>query len=277
MKLTYSIIIGTILFSCADNQMPSSEMNSQNPQHQQEDTLNNALLSDTITYKHPSEFILCDTNLIASLIQTGTFHDGEFIEEFTSKKWTGLFKGSEGYFLEPAKVEYERVNDAILDDENSKTGWQVSTTNSEMCVALLSGINFKSQKIESVAFQNNILMPGDSISFEFNDAHYTLFATGTSMTNPYSSDTRIAENYSLFISAVKNDILITELLFSHDNFDENMSFIEFIGDIDTDGFPDLIINTTRHYNTSNPTLFLSSPAGKNNLLKVAGWFTTNGC
>ncbi|MBK9191258.1 MAG: hypothetical protein IPM77_06925 [Crocinitomicaceae bacterium] len=262
MNLIYSLLIGLIIFSCSDKQSSVTEKTGQNQPQLPADTLIDVILSDTLSFAAPTEYTICDTSQTVSFLQTGTFHDAEFSPDYASKKWTGLFFGLHGYFLEPALVNFERVNDAILDDENDKTGWQVSTSNSEMCAALLSGIDLKSKKIESVTFSKNILMPGDSLSFEFNKTHYTLFASGISYPNSFDTETRIAENYSMFISAVKNNIQITELLFTHESFDENMSFIEFIGDIDDDGFPDLIINTTSHYNTSNPTLFLSSPAEK---------------
>ncbi len=51
----------------------------------------------------------------------------------------------------------------------------------------------------------------------------------------------------------------------------------FAGDLDGDGFPDLIIDTINHYNGSRPTLYLSKPARGNDLLKIMGWHVSVGC
>ncbi len=54
-------------------------------------------------------------------------------------------------------------------------------------------------------------------------------------------------------------------------------YIMFAGDIDGDTIPDLIIDTSWHYNAEVPTLYLSKPAEKNQLLKVMGMHVTTGC
>jgi hypothetical protein len=53
--------------------------------------------------------------------------------------------------------------------------------------------------------------------------------------------------------------------------------ILFAGDIDGDGKFDLLIDTSRHYNASNPTLYLSKPAEKGKIIKPIGVFTSVGC
>ena len=47
-----------------------------------------------------------------------------------------------------------------------------------------------------------------------------------------------------------------------------MTEILWIGDLDADGMPDMIIDMSPKYSYSNPTLFLSSKADEGNLLKL---------
>lgn len=51
----------------------------------------------------------------------------------------------------------------------------------------------------------------------------------------------------------------------------------FVGDIDGDGILDLIIDTSRHYNATSPTIYLSRPADNGEVVKPIGGHTSVGC
>ena len=55
------------------------------------------------------------------------------------------------------------------------------------------------------------------------------------------------------------------------------SLLKFAGDLDGDGKLDLLIDTTHHYNLSEPTLFLSSQAKDGELVHNVASFRTTGC
>ena len=61
------------------------------------------------------------------------------------------------------------------------------------------------------------------------------------------------------------------------NFDDALTSLLFVGDIDGDDIPDLIIDTTSDYNAEVPTLYLSRPAKSGDLLKVMGMHGSTGC
>jgi hypothetical protein len=87
----------------------------------------------------------------------------------------------------------------------------------------------------------------------------------------------LVSNYRLFIKATINGTERNQMLVSSRAFDDAMIEILFAGDIDGDNIPDLIINTSYHYNAIVPTLYLSKPAGDKEILKVMGWHVSVGC
>ncbi|WBA44174.1 hypothetical protein [Hymenobacter canadensis] len=85
------------------------------------------------------------------------------------------------------------------------------------------------------------------------------------------------QDYSLFFSARVGGTETRQLLVTHPAFDDEMIDILFVGDLDGDSIPDVIINKSNHYNVTNPALFLSKPAGKGTLLKEVGEHRSIGC
>ncbi len=85
------------------------------------------------------------------------------------------------------------------------------------------------------------------------------------------------QNYKLYLTANINGKETTQLLIAQPNFDDNMIEIIFAGDIDGDNLMDFIIDTSRHYNMFSPTLYLSKPAGKGQIVKPVGSHVIVGC
>ncbi len=63
----------------------------------------------------------------------------------------------------------------------------------------------------------------------------------------------------------------------NEQFDDSIYVLLWAGDIDRDGIPDLLIDTSNHYNISTIALFLSSKADKGKLYKKVAIFETIGC
>lgn len=84
-------------------------------------------------------------------------------------------------------------------------------------------------------------------------------------------------NYKLYLTAEIKGQKRKSLLVAQPNFDDQMINLIFAGDIDGDGILDLIIDTSRHYNVTSPTIYLSKPAGNEEVVKPIGGHTSVGC
>ena len=198
---------------------------------------------------------------IISILPTGTFHGDEVEEGVDALPWLGLFTGDDGDFvLKQTKIVATRVVDGLLDDEEKgeMTGWEISTESGEYPTILIYGGGLKEGKVE-VAEAPGILHPDDTSQFEFKGVHYSLYATGSSEFDSLSG-IRYITDYSLYVVRTHHGKSHTSILVSHADFDDAMTSIIWSGDLDRDGYIDFLIDMSRHYNVSQPTLFLSKPA-----------------
>jgi hypothetical protein len=213
----------------------------------------------------------------ATILTTGQFHEDEVSREDSSRSWYGIFQNKDGYYIDATRIIAKRVQDPV-DDEGTMNGWEVKTTNSDTSLLLFAGVNdLQKHKIKPVSFSKNIVWPGESVTYIYNGITYTLYATGNKQKERPDNEYYIVNNYRLFIKATINGIERNQLLVSSRAFDDAMIEILFGGDIDGDNIPDLIINTSYHYNVTAPALYLSKPAGSKDVFKLMGWHVSVGC
>jgi hypothetical protein len=184
----------------------------------------------------------------------------------------GIFKTDTGYYISSTQIKLTRENDAVLDEAGQKTGWMVSPSVKDTAVLLISGLNYlQGRPITAIPFKKKYILPGEHKDFICNDIKYTLYATGTNKSTSLKREPYNVSDYKLFLKAVINGQKYNQILLSIAMFDDVISTLTFIGDIDGDGRPDLIMDTTNNYNMERATLYLSTPAETGKLLKVVGW------
>ena len=220
-----------------------------------------------------------DSLLKTKVLITGYFHSDEVSETAHKEKWMGIFKNKEGYYLKETTIKTKRVHDEIIDEnENEKTGWEVSTLNKDSNIILIEALPyFANRKIQNVPLSKNFIYPDENLSFSFLGNQYKLFATGNKKKEQQDPEAFVIRNYKLYLTANINGKETTQLLAARPYFDDKMIEILFASDIDGDGMLDFIIDTSSHYNMITPTIYLSKPADKGQIVKPIGCFVSVGC
>lgn len=220
-----------------------------------------------------------DSTFSVKVLTTGTFHNDEVWKNADKLNWFGLFKHHENYYLKLTKIKTINVNDPIVDDdENIKTGWEVTTLNKDSCLILIEPLSYLAdRKIQSIFLKKNYIYPSDTIKFEYLGIDYKIFATGIKKNTQDSPEWYDVSDYKLYLIATINGLEKKSLLVDEQNFDDKMIQLIFAGDIDGDSILDLIIDTSNHYNATRPTIYLSKPANKGEIVKRIGEHKSVGC
>lgn len=226
---------------------------------------------DTLVFPKEKEYTI-------KILAPGTFHGNEVWENAENEIWLGLFNGKKGWYISKTGIKLHKVYDPIFDADDEKTGSKIISSNPDNCILLfVKNPYIKKRKVQKENFAKDVIYPGDTLKFVYRGVHYEISATGGKREPEYSADFFEVWNYKLYISANIKGKVKKSLLVAQPNFNNQMTYLLFAGDIDGDNLLDLIINTSRHYNVSSPTLYLSKPAHKDGLLVPVGIHTSKGC
>lgn len=206
------------------------------------------------------------------LLTKSRFHKGELNDSVSYEDWIGLFRKDSEYYIKEAKVLIKHVHNPIVDGIDEKSGLQVTIENdSSENILLLADLPLKEGLVPHEGLDSWVVSPGDTVSFSFLNYDYTLYATGYKT----SKDHYNPLNYKLWLYS--NYQQRPQLLVAHGAFSDEYIDIRWAGDIDADGKLDLLIDTSNHYNKNAPTLYLSSFAENENLLKIVAMLIGLGC
>ncbi len=208
----------------------------------------------------------------------GQWHGDEVAAE-DGESWLALVERTpDRYELRPVTLRVERVHDPIVDDTGEKTGKRISLNLDIEPVILIQGLPIPEQGVSAVQedFQ-------PFIAFERDRPHGRLASERIPLTEdswlqleavPFPEDERFSKIKLTYVEGMNKQVLdVGEIPVSADV----QPGLMWAGDLDGDGYTDLLLNTSNHYNVDAITLFLSGPAEKGRLLKkVAEWRTT-GC
>jgi hypothetical protein len=232
---------------------------------------------DTVSYDY--SYFPIDSLFTIKVLTVGTFHDDEVWESADKEKWFGLFKSNTGFYLQETKLKTKRVYDQIVDEnENEKTGWEVQTINKDTSIILIEASKFLTpHNVQQATLSKEQVYPGDTLRINYLGIDYKIFATGGKKKVQNDPEWFDVWNYKLYLTATIKGQQKTSLLVAQPNFDDQMINLIFAGDIDGDGILDLIIDTSRHYNATSPTIYLSRPADNGEVVKPIGGHTSVGC
>lgn len=202
---------------------------------------------------------------------TGSFHGDEVPAKSSGEQWLGLFSTSKGFELLPTKITVNYVHDPIMDREQTiKTGKEVTTKEKLQPIFLVKGSILLKPGIVKTVFAGKTIFSPNSRPLNF----YLDGDSGNTYQISIGKRSNAETKYhALLLTSSKND---TSQEISPCCSDDSTELL-WVGDLDRDGRLDLLIDISDHYNSSIPTLFLSSPAKQNKLVEPVAQFEATGC
>lgn len=283
VQLILIALLSQILVSCRQSaesfiETSSNSGTSENQESDLDTAVQEEIPVEDILIQEPEDYVNTDTLKRAQVLRATTYHEEELTKEELAGNWFGIYETNENYSLRQVQLSVSRAHDEIKGETGStKTAWNVATADKSEPLYLLKGNEFENAEVPCAGIFNQSVFPGDTVQLNFLNQDYTLFATGSLITYDDGINLSRVENYKLFMETDFNAQKQVQLLVSFAYFDEAMVSILFAGDLNKDGYLDLILDNTDHYNVFNPTLYLSNGAEKKGTLEIAGWHLSVGC
>ncbi len=197
-----------------------------------------------------------------TLWSAGLMHSDEVLGK-TGEKWLGLFQTENGFELATTTITVVDSPAIVEDDKFVKTELPYEN------VFLVKGLpELKPGPVKTVFYGMQMLTSGTGVTLSLQDRYFNnLYATG-------KDSGELILNYQIKLGNGNQTQIIlkreTALL-------EAIPILLWSGDIDRDGKLDFLIDMTDNYNTSEPTLFLSSAAEGSRLIKRVASYRRIGC
>ena len=203
------------------------------------------------------------------------YHGDEVTDEMKNATWYVLSKGGNGHKLSKSEVKFERVFDAIADDDTTqKTGWDVTSLGDDD-ILLGNVVGLSEGAVSSATLKSTRINPGEQYGFNINGRDYRLLATGYKMEADNSSEGYI-RNYKVYLEQMINGKVDRRILYAtpyYNKMDSEMSIL-FVGDLNNDNKLDIVMNRVA-YNSSTLILYMSGKKSED--LKVIAIHEAVGC
>lgn len=178
--------------------------------------------------------------------------------------WLDLYQDNGTYYL--GKVDY-----TIKRGYSECSGDSTQIINSKNnTILFINNSNLKLGEIKTAELNKNKIWPHESLTFNFGNDKYTLYAEGKVLSSAKVHTEHGEElyqnvaDYKLYLS--KNNGK-KSLFLQQESFNDTFVELLFIGDIDKDGKPDFIFSANRNYEEERVLLYLSSKAKERKLIK----------
>ena len=172
-------------------------------------------------------------------------------------EYIGLFERNGKFYMKPTRVKWVKS----YDDCNQDSTDVAVTFGEDNCYLLFNDfIDYNSEPIDAVNEGKLIEMrPNTAFDFTYNGVKYKLKTEG-------EEDNSNTKNYKLYICSKR--CKKEQVLVDHEFVDDAYIEILFIGDLDGDSKPDIILNAPTNYENRYIMLFLSSTRRKGELLHL---------
>jgi len=207
------------------------------------------------------------------ILVDGSFHAEDIPATFFECQWSAVAYDQGGmHYDDNIDLEFEQVHDPVVDGEGQKTGWKTKPPENSFGYSFfVSGLEMETHAVNFVELPQKFIHPNDTFAFELEGKSYKIYATGT-VDSTSNLNPKPWINYKLFL----DDGETSELIVANHYYDGHMMELLFVGDIDQDKRPDILMDTSESYNKSVKSLFLSTYA-KNSLLKLVAQHVSYGC
>lgn len=229
-------------------------------------------------------------------LQPGIFSSGAYFRAddaleqiFLEEAWLGIFQTKHNWYLNPVKPKIETVYDGIVDDTEADTAnWSgkiMSSAKNCRFVLRKGSLSPKQLKVlyadrtsPTYHDEKSVLLPGDTLEYAFKGIHYWLYAKGRKLPKEEGLDDQRFGQYALYLETDDpNQVQKVQLLRSTDpsyEYGPNRLECLFVGLIDADAIPDLIISS----NFDGRILYLSGEAKEQRIVEPVFYEPmTGGC
>ncbi len=206
-----------------------------------------------------------------ALLKTGVFH-GMDVPLHQPKQWQGLFCKDLRCSFHAVQIETRPTIDEVGDDPpgvKSATEVFLVGVHSHEPLFLVRGLGFKARSLQALFVGQREMQTGDEFAFGPTIDGFLLKVEGKK-----TEEEPLPKGSKLFLVRGQQK---QELFALPDGGNDPYITVLWIGDLDGDGKPDLIIDMSDHYNVSRKVLLLSSQAKKGDLVGSAAVLQTEGC
>ncbi|MNJ84626.1 hypothetical protein D3C87_20840 [compost metagenome] len=260
MKITTYILMTLILVSCNNSTKPKVEKKTVPIEQVPEKPTGKSSVEETLKEDPEPGF---------EILLPSTYRDweGKNPANNLTKDWMDLYEKKGKYYLGKADFSIEGGYSECSGD-STKT---IESKNKTLLLIKHTGL--KQGEVNAVKLNKIKIWPGEKMAFKYNGIGYLLRAEGDVISSDkVLTDTgeelfQQVKNYKLYISA---DKLPETLFLEEESFNDTFTELLFIGDLDSDGKPDIIVRSNRDYEEERALLFLSTEAGKGRVVGKAG-------
>ncbi len=181
----------------------------------------------------------------------------------SGEEWFGLYELTDGYFLVKTHITVAKPK-----QNDSPDAKEISTDQKENARFLVNGLLSLSEGFVKTVYSGVFpLEINKALNFTFNRTNYNIVAKGQQTGEDI-------QNYELGIYKDQN---YQRIVLRPKTILEGLPIVLWVGDLDRDNMPDVLIDMKDKSNISEPTLFLSSAAGKGEIIHRVAYFESGGC
>jgi len=240
----FSILL--LVYSCQNKQVANSQDNQDTIPTPVDSTVVEHNAPETIPSQNQTINYIEDEALIPSASYRIS-EENEIGKMLDKGNWLELYQDKNGYKV--AKAQYTLVEE----DEEPCSGMPTQTIETVKNSLILFKIpQIKTGNIDTVAFKKRVLSPKQNINFTYAGHSYQLRAEGIDPVQNYYRDLKNPFYRLVLTSNGKEKTILHQT-----EYNDTVTEILFIGDLDNDGEVDFILSSPRDYEEQRILIILS--------------------